>query len=592
MSDSRKKAVVRRLWELTLGQRWVLLVACILATIKGLSGLVLAAVSRWLLNSYSEFSTESLTIIYVSIFASLAPLAIIFYYRTYLPVSISSVMIKRMRHQLFQHLQRLSADFYSLHKTGDIVSRMTNDISVAQSLFSTVLINSCFDAFAIVASLGYLILTYPIEISLPLVGICFLYAASVRFFLPKVRGITQLVQEELGKLAGDVSEKVVGMKVLQSFTQEERASEGIGERLESHYVESMKMARVQAVFSTVNQVLPELARILVVVLGIFLVMSSRMSVGDVAGLLLVLAQFLFPLHRSAETTMQIGAGVGALDRVFDFFDAQPAVKEPKAAVGLDEVRGTIEFRSVSFHYPRYEEGFYLDRVSLSIPAGSKVAFVGPSGAGKSTLMDLLSRFYDPIEGAILVDGVDIKNVALKELRSNIGIVMQETIMFSGTIAENIRIGRPDATDDEVVTALKHAYAWEFVEKMNEGINSIVSERGMTLSGGQRQRLAIARIFLKDPRIVVLDEATSALDVESESYVQQALRSLMKDRTTLIIAHRLSTIRDVDHIFVVENGGIVEEGSVTDLLEIGGIFKRLYERQGFLGLEGTPTNLVN
>ena len=592
MSDSRKKAVVRRLWELTLGQRWVLLVACILATIKGLSGLVLAAVSRWLLNSYSEFSTESLTIIYVSIFASLAPLAIIFYYRTYLPVSISSVMIKRMRHQLFQHLQRLSADFYSLHKTGDIVSRMTNDISVAQSLFSTVLINSCFDAFAIVASLGYLILTYPIEISLPLVGICFLYAASVRFFLPKVRGITQLVQEELGKLAGDVSEKVVGMKVLQSFTQEERASEGIGERLESHYVESMKMARVQAVFSTVNQVLPELARILVVVLGIFLVMSSRMSVGDVAGLLLVLAQFLFPLHRSAETTMQIGAGVGALDRVFDFFDAQPAVKEPKAAVGLDKVRGTIEFRSVSFHYPRYEEGFYLDRVSLSIPAGSKVAFVGPSGAGKSTLMDLLSRFYDPIEGAILVDGVDIKNVALKELRSNIGIVMQETIMFSGTIAENIRIGRPDATDDEVVTALKHAYAWEFVEKMNEGINSIVSERGMTLSGGQRQRLAIARIFLKDPRIVVLDEATSALDVESESYVQQALRSLMKDRTTLIIAHRLSTIRDVDHIFVVENGGIVEEGSVTDLLEIGGIFKRLYERQGFLGLEGTPTNLVN
>ena len=592
MSDSRKKAVVRRLWELTLGQRWVLLVACILATIKGLSGLVLAAVSRWLLNSYSEFSTESLTIIYVSIFASLAPLAIIFYYRTYLPVLISSVMIKRMRHQLFQHLQRLSADFYSLHKTGDIVSRMTNDISVAQSLFSTVLINSCFDAFAIVASLGYLILTYPIEISLPLVGICFLYAASVRFFLPKVRGITQLVQEELGKLAGDVSEKVVGMKVLQSFTQEERASEGIGERLESHYVESMKMARVQAVFSTVNQVLPELARILVVVLGIFLVMSSRMSVGDVAGLLLVLAQFLFPLHRSAETTMQIGAGVGALDRVFDFFDAQPAVKEPKDAVGLDKVRGTIEFRSVSFHYPRYEEGFYLDRVSLSIPAGSKVAFVGPSGAGKSTLMDLLSRFYDPIEGAILVDGVDIKNVALKELRSNIGIVMQETIMFSGTIAENIRIGRPDATDDEVVTALKHAYAWEFVEKMNEGINSIVSERGMTLSGGQRQRLAIARIFLKDPRIVVLDEATSALDAESESYVQQALRSLMKDRTTLIIAHRLSTIRDVDHIFVVENGGIVEEGSVTDLLEIGGIFKRLYERQGFLGLEGTPTNLVN
>jgi subfamily B ATP-binding cassette protein MsbA len=592
MSDSIKNAVVRRLWDLTLGQRWVLLLACILATIKGLSGLVLAAVSRWLLNNYSQLSPENRTFIYVSIFAFLALLAIVFYYRTYLPVSISSVMIKRMRHQLFQHLQRLSADFYAQHKTGDIVSRMTNDISVAQSLFSSVLINSCFDAFAIVAALGYLILTYPNAISLPLVGICFLYAGSVRFFLPKVRGITQQVQEELGKLAGDVSEKVVGMKVLQSFTQEGRASDGISERLESHYVESMKMARVQAAFSVVNQVLPELARILVVILGISLVMSSRMSVGDVTGLLLVLAQLLFPLNRSTETTMQIGAGVGALDRVFDFFDAQPTVKEPKDTVRLDNVRGSIEFRDVSFHYPRNEEGFHLNRASFSIPAGSRVAFVGPSGAGKSTLMDLLSRFYDPVDGVILIDGVDIKRVALKELRSTIGIVMQETIMFSGTIAENIRIGRPDATDDKVITALKHAYAWEFVEKMSDGINSVVGERGMTLSGGQRQRLAIARIFLKDPRIVVLDEATSALDAESEYYVQRALGSLMKDRTTLIIAHRLSTIKDVDHIFVVENGAIVEQGNMTELIEIGGIFKRLYERQGFLGLEETPTKLVN
>jgi len=592
MSDTKKTVLASRLWDLTVGLRWTLLLACLLAVIKGLSGLVLAVVSRWLLNDYATFSRHELEIIYLAISVSLVILAVIFYYRTYLPALISNIMIKELRHRLFQHLQRLSADFYAQHRTGDIVSRMTNDISLAQPLFSTVVINSCFDGFAIAASLGYLMLTYPPMISLPLLGVCLLYAIAVRVFLPRLRGVTQRVQLELGKLAGDVSEKVVGMKVLQSFTQEERTSEGIGERLESHYVETMKMARMQAWFSVINQILPELARILVIVLGVSLIMSSRMTTGDVAGLLLVLAQLLFPLNRSAETAIQVGAGVGALDRVFDFFDAQPMVKETGSPVSLGKLLGAVEFQNVSFRYPRVEEGFSLNRVSFSIASGGRIAFVGPSGAGKSTLMDLLSRFYDPVEGNILLDGVDIKSVPLKVLRSSIGIVMQETILFSGTVAENIRIGRPEASDDEVIAALQHAYAWEFVEKMEDGINSIVGERGITLSGGQRQRLAIARIFLKDPRVLILDEATSSLDSESEYYVQQALSNLMKDRTALIIAHRLSTIRDVDRIFVVEDGTIVEQGTALELLKIGGVFKRLYERQGFFGPGDMSINQVN
>ena len=592
MRHTTNKALVSRLWELTTGLRWTLFLACLLAVIKGLSGLALAAVSRWLLNDYATFSRQEVELIYASILAFLVVLAVIFYYRTFLPAYISNIMIKEMRHRLFQHLQRLSADFYAQHRTGDIVSRMTNDISLAQPLFSTVLINCCFDGFAIVASLSYLVFTYPAMVSLPVAGVCLLYAVAIRIFLPKLRGITQQVQLELGRLAGDVSEKVVGMKVLQSFTQEERASEGIGERLESHYVETMRMARIQARFSTVNQILPELARVLVVVLGLSLIMSSRMTTGDVAGLLLVLAQLLFPLNRSAETAIQIGAGMGALDRVFEFFDAQPTVKESGNPVLPEKVRGAVEFREVSFHYPHDEAGFYLNRVSFVIPAGARVAFVGPSGAGKSTLMDLLSRFYDPVEGSIVIDGVDIKSLPLKVLRSNIGIVMQETILFSSTVAENIRIGRPEATDDEVVAALEHAYAWEFVEKMEYGINSAVGERGVTLSGGQRQRLAIARVFLKDPRILILDEATSSLDSESEYYVQRALKSLMRDRTTLVIAHRLSTIRDVDRIFVVENGAIVEQGTTAELLETDGIFKKLYERQTFLGSDDTTIDFVN
>ncbi len=580
MSSATRTTLIDRLWELTSGLRRVLLVACLLAVVKGLSGLALAAVSRWLLNNYQAFSNQQLTSIYVAVFAFLLALTVVFYYRTFLPVYISSNIIKELRHRLFQHLQRLSADFYAHHETGDIVSRMTNDISMAQLLFSSVIINSCFDGFTILASLGYLITTYPVEMSLPVIGVCAVYAVGIRFFLPRAREIAQQVQEELGKLAGDVSEKVVGMKVLQSFTHEEQASLGIGERLESHYTETMKMARVQAAFSVLNQILPELARLLVVVVGIYLMLGSRMTMGDITGLLLILAQLLFPLNRSAETAIQAGAGVGSLDRVFDFFDAQPTVKEPRNGVTLENLDGGIDFQDVSFRYPDNEEAFSLDRVSFSVPSGARVAFVGPSGAGKSTMMDLLSRFYDPVEGSILIDGVDIRQMSLRFLRSNIGIVMQETLLFSGMIADNIRIGRPDATDCEITEALQHAHAWDFVKEMRYGINSVVGERGSTLSGGQRQRLTIARVFLKDPRILVLDEATSALDSESEFHVQQALQRLMKGRTTLIIAHRLSTIKDVDCIFVVENGRIVEKGSAAELLELDGVFKRLYDRQSF------------
>ena len=220
----------------------------------------------------------------------------------------------------------------------------------------------------------------------------------------------------------------------------------------------------------------------------------------------------------------------------------------------------------------------MKNILFSINAGAHVAFVGPSGAGKSTMMDLISRFYDPSEGDILIDRVNIRKMSLEFLRRNIGIVMQDTILFSGAIAENLRIGKPDATDEEVIEALNNAYAWEFVNRMSHGINSFVGERGITLSGGQKQRLAIARVFLKDPKILILDEATSALDSESEYYVQQALQKLTQGRTTLIIAHRLATIKNVEHIYVLDKGEIVEHGTESELLNRNEIFKKLYEKQ--------------
>ena len=578
MIKSKKPSSIYRLWRFIRDLKRILLLACLFAVLKSISGLGLVAVSRWLLNNYQNLSKHELTMIYTSIFVFLTLFIVIIYFRVYLPVYISSNVIREMRHQLYRHLQRLSADFYVQHKTGEIVSRMTNDITMAQLLFSTVMINILFDIITLTVAISYIVFTYPFQIYLPVIGICAVYGSLVRIFLPKIRTISRQVQEEMGKITGDVSEKIVGMKVLQSFTQEKVASHEMDERLESHYFETLKMAKFQALFSSFSQFLPSLARFLVIAIGIYLMIGSKMTMGDITGLILILGHVFFPLNRSAETTVQIGTSIGSLDRVFDFFDAQPTVGEAKNIVRPESLKGRIEYRNISFNYPLNEDSLVLNDVSFVIDEGSRVAFVGPSGAGKSTMMDLLSRFYDPIVGTILIDGVDIRKMPLKFIRENIGIVMQDTILFSGTIADNIRMGKPGASAEEVVEALKNAYAWEFVKEMKYGINGVVGERGVTLSGGQKQRLAVARVFLKNPKILILDEATSSLDSESEFFVQQALHSLMQGRTTLVIAHRLSTVKDVDYIYVIENGEITEHGSMTDLLSKEGTFKRLYDKQ--------------
>jgi subfamily B ATP-binding cassette protein MsbA len=338
------------------------------------------------------------------------------------------------------------------------------------------------------------------------------------------------------------------------------------------------MAKLQSFMSAVVQFMPELVRVLVVVIGIALISSSTMTVGDITGLILVLSPIFFSIRRTGETSAQLSTSIGALDRVFDFFDSQPSVVDVNNPVLPSQINGSIVFQNVCFHYPLDRETRVLDNMSFTIEAGKRVAFIGPSGAGKSTMMDLISRFYDPPSGKILVDNYDIRDLSLKFLRQNIGIVMQETILFSGSIAENMRIGKPEATEEEIVIALKNAYAWEFVSQMSNGINSFVGERGVNLSGGEKQRLAIARVFLKNPRILILDEATSALDAESEYFVQEALNSLMQDRTTLIIAHRLATVKDVDTIFVIDDGRITDKGSHTELLSRSNTFRSLYEKQ--------------
>jgi subfamily B ATP-binding cassette protein MsbA len=581
MVKPNKKSIITRLWRFIKNFKWLLILACFIAIVKSVSSLAIVAVSRWLLNNYQSLSGSQLKLISYCVFGYFSLFIIIVYFRGYLPVYISSNVIKGMRQQLYRHLQRLSADFYIQHKTGEIVSRITNDITVAQLMFSTVFIDTVFDVITLTVSVGYVVATYPFQIYYPVLVICLVYAVMVRIFLPKIRHVSRQVQEEMGKITGNVSENIVGMKILQSFTQENRISHIMDERLESHYSETLRMAKLKAFFSSANQTLPGLARFLVIIIGISLIVSSKITVGDITGLILVLGHLFFPLNRSAETTFQIGMSLGSLDRVFNFFDEQPMVKEAKHPLKLKKIKGDIHFKNVCFRYLKENEPFILKKISFDLKAGSKIAFVGPSGAGKSTMMDLISRFYDPDEGNIFIDGYDIRRMSLKFLRENIGVVMQDTILFTGTIAENVRIGKPDAQDHEVIESLKNAYAWDFVKEMKFGVESIVGERGVTLSGGQKQRIALARVFLKNPKILILDEATSALDSESEFIVQKALQNLTESRTTLMIAHRLSSINNTDQIYFLDNGEIIECGSKKELLARNGPFQKFHNQQSLM-----------
>jgi len=574
----KQKLMITRLWRFIRSLRWFLLLACLLATFKTLISIGLAAGSRWLLNNYNYLSETQYDLIYIALVVLFILFGVIIYFRAYLPVFISSNVMKEMRLELYRHLQRLSADFYVQHKTGEIVSRMTNDLTESRLVFSEILINVTFDFVSIVAATAYIVITYPAEIYWPILVLSVVYGVVIKLLFPKLRQGSRQVQAELGRITGDVFERIVGMKVLQSFTQEDVASDLFDARLETHYIHTIRMAKLQSFMSAIVQFMPELIRVLVVIIGITLISLNKMSIGDVTGLILVLSPIFFSIRRTGETSTQLSTSIGALDRVFDFFDVQPKVEDVENPVSPSDINGNIIFQDVNFHYPVGSGITILNEMSFSIEAGKHIAFVGPSGAGKSTIMDLISRFYDPVAGTILIDDYDVRNLPLKFLRQKIGIVMQETILFSGTIADNMRIGKPDAKTEEIVIALKNAHAWEFVSQMPESIDSLLGERGVNLSGGEKQRLAIARVFLKNPRILILDEATSALDADSEFFVQEALNRLMRDRTTLIIAHRLATVKDVDTIFVIDGGRIIDKGSHADLLSRNTIFRNLYEKQ--------------
>jgi len=520
--------------------------------------------------------TQQANILLGTVIVILLSMGLVMFLRGYLVGIGGQRVIFKLRNDLYEHIQGLSLSFFQQNRSGSIVSRLTSDIALAQNFIGNACTLLWMDSLSVIGIIIWLFLLSPRMATVSLIVLPF-WVFSVRFYGQRIRKASHAVQEGLSELSGQVQEKVAGATVVQAFAREKRETRLFHRMHRSLYDRQVITVRYQALNMATSNVMTSVAPITVVLFGAHEVIAGRMTTGMMITFWTTLGLFYMPLQRLTDMAAVIANAGAAIDRIFDIFDIAPDIADAEGALALPaKIEGRVELRNVSFGYD--PEVPILKGLNLDIKPGEVIAFVGPSGAGKSTLVNLVPRFYDVTGGEILVDGHNIAGVKVKSLRNNIGMVLQDNILFTGTIKENILYGRPGATDEEIIEAAVAANAHHFIEALPEGYETEIGERGTKLSGGQKQRLAITRAFLRDPRILILDEATSALDSESEKLIQNALNRLMIGRTTLIIAHRLSTILHADKIVAMQDGRIIEVGSHADLLANRSLYYHLYKAQ--------------
>ena len=498
------------------------------------------------------------------------------YYRQYFAQNLSNSILFDIRKELYGHLQKLSLKYYANTRAGEVISRVINDVEQTKNFVMTGLMNLWLDLATIIIVIGVML---SMDVKLTIVSLVVLpfYAISVKYFFGKLRSLTKDRSQALAGVQSYLHERVAGMSIIKSFTLEKHEQrifdETNGEFLDKALAHSRWNAKSFAVVNTIT----EMAPLIVIGYAGYQFLHGDLTIGVMVAFYAYIERLYGPLRRLVSSSTTLTQSIASMDRMFELMDEKYDVQNKENAIDLPTAKGKLQFDQVSFQYETDGKSI-LNNVDFTIAPGQTVAFVGMSGGGKSTIVSLIPRFYDATTGTVKIDDIDVKDVTLASLRSQIGIVLQDNILFSDSVKQNILMGNPHATDEEVIAAAKAANAHDFIMNLPQGYDTKVGERGVKLSGGQKQRVAIARVFLKNPPILVLDEATSALDLESEALIQESLDRLAHDRTTIIIAHRLSTITHADKIFVIEHGEVSEAGTHDELMAQNGAYFNLFQVQ--------------
>lgn len=524
-------------------------------------------------------STEALSNIYLMGCLMLGLVIVLVVCHTFIDYQghmMGALMERDMRNELFEHYQKLSFKFYDEHRTGQLMTRISNDSYDLAELYH----HGPEDVvLSLLNFIGAFVILNIINVKLAFVALMFLplMAGYGFYFSRRMHRALRTSRDRIGDINAQVEDTLAGIRVVKSFTNEEIEKEKFTYE-NNRFLDSRREGyKSEAYFYEGLIALTQLMTISVVIIGAISIVKGSLDLADLLTFLLYVGILIEPINRLGNFTRLYQEGITGFDRFMEVLEIEPDIKDAPDAEDLPAVRGNIEFKNVSF---QYKEGYdhVLKNISLNIKVGEYIALVGPSGAGKTTLCSLIPRFYEVSGGEIQIDGKNITTVSSRSLRKNIGLVQQDVYLFAGTVLDNIRYGNLKASDEEIIAAAKKANAHDFIMRLPKGYLTDIGQRGVKLSGGQKQRLSVARVFLKDPPIIIFDEATSSLDNESEKAVQNALEALRKNRTTLVIAHRLSTIRNAQRILVLTDNGIEEQGTHEELVALEGVYANLYNMQ--------------
>lgn len=500
------------------------------------------------------------------------------YISNYFIAYVEQGVIRNLRNELYEHIHKLPMTFFKNEKTGNLISRFTSDVNVIQQSITAVFLNLFQDPLTILVFFG---IAFSVSWKLTLFALLIvpISAGIIAFIGSLLRKQSYILQQKLGTIVNVLHETISGVKIVKAFGKEEYENNRFKDETQKYFKIILKKVRIRNISSPSTEIIAVILGAAMLYYGGRLVLiENEIKASEFMVFLFAIFQMMPPMKQMSQLNNKVQESIGAGMRIFEILDIQPDIKNIENPIPLSSFETEIKFEDVSFNYSDSPE-IILDKVNFTAKKGEIIAFVGSSGAGKTTLVDLIPRFFDPTNGKILIDGIDIKDVRIEDLRKHMGIVTQETILFNETVFSNIAYGLSDIPIEKVIEVAKVANAHEFIKEMPNGYDTIVGERGTKISGGQRQRLSIARALLKNPPIMILDEATSALDSESEVLVQEAIEHLMKERTTFVIAHRLSTIRNANKIIVMDKGKIVQQGKHDELLaDEAGIYKKLYELQ--------------